>query len=289
LLFSVTAGSLKGGIAKLAQGGSVHAAARHAERGLIPSQRGPTVPTSMYEDGRYAANNPRWHQDDSAWKAGHLAGLLDDDVLAAMRACKPMRVAEIGCGAAGVVAHLGALLAARGVSCALTGYDIAAHALDLAALHHPEVRLLRGDFRSDQEPYDLGLIVDFLEHVEHPEEFLAPAARRFRWLLCHIPLDRHWWGRLTMGRGYEAFLERDRGHLHTYTTRMALDLVTAHGLRIRAWKHTPWGLEWPGRGPKEAVLRVARRIGMSVAPSATVRVLGGASLAVLAEAATVIG
>ena len=72
--------------------------------------------SSRYEDGRYAAANPTWHEEDSPWKAGRIASLLArHGLLPATMAT----VAEVGCGAAGAVGHLGpgcALQRLRGVA-----------------------------------------------------------------------------------------------------------------------------------------------------------------------------
>ena len=48
---------------------------------------------SIYTNGTYLRNNPVWHADDSAWKAGHVATMLERHALA------PQSVCEIGCGA----------------------------------------------------------------------------------------------------------------------------------------------------------------------------------------------
>ena len=37
---------------------------------------------SIYTDGTYLRNNPEWHADDSAWKADHVARLLERNALA---------------------------------------------------------------------------------------------------------------------------------------------------------------------------------------------------------------
>jgi hypothetical protein len=47
---------------------------------------------TIYSDGTYLRNNPGWHADDSAWKAGHVASMLGEHGLAP-RAC-----ARMGCG-----------------------------------------------------------------------------------------------------------------------------------------------------------------------------------------------
>jgi hypothetical protein len=56
--------------------------------------------SDIYTDGRYQAENPAWHSEDSPWKAGKVAGLLTKHGLA------PRTVAEIGCGAGQVLNNL---------------------------------------------------------------------------------------------------------------------------------------------------------------------------------------
>src|SRR5690242_859167 len=80
--------------------------------------------TTIYSDGTYFRNNPDWHVDDSAWKARHVAGILQRN------AVKPASVCEIGCGAGEVLRSLSRELpeAKRFV-----GYDISPDAYRLCA------------------------------------------------------------------------------------------------------------------------------------------------------------
>jgi ubiquinone/menaquinone biosynthesis C-methylase UbiE len=56
---------------------------------------------NIYTDGQYLQNNPTWHGEHSAWKADHIAAMLNKNNVAATT------IAEIGCGAGGVIAELG--------------------------------------------------------------------------------------------------------------------------------------------------------------------------------------
>jgi len=237
-----------------------------------------------YVDGSYGDSNKDWHESDASWKGGHLVSLLSAELIEEFRRRVPLKVAEIGCGTCGVLAAVGSFLRERRIPCELTGYDIAPRPLELAAALHPEVRRRCSDFRQDRDPYDLGLMVDFFEHVERPEEFLGAAHDRFRWMLFHIPLDRNLWGRILRGRSYFSYLLEDRGHLHYYTQRSALALLRGARFRPIRWKYTHWGLERPAPAGRSAKpLRLARRIGRRLLPNLSVRIVGGASLAVLTD------
>src|SRR5579859_2700572 len=86
----------------------------------------PVRPTmdSIYTDGTYLRNNPAWHADDSAWKAGHIAAMLERHALA------PATVCEVGCGAGEVLRALATRLDA---STRFIGYEISPDAFALCA------------------------------------------------------------------------------------------------------------------------------------------------------------
>src|SRR5579862_4867980 len=70
---------------------------------------------TIYTDGTYLQNNPEWHADDSAWKAAHIASLLERNQV------RPHSVCEIGCGAGEILVSLAGKLPG---GAQLTGYDI---------------------------------------------------------------------------------------------------------------------------------------------------------------------
>jgi len=237
---------------------------------------------NIYDNGTYAAANPRWHAQDSTWKAKHLLSLLDDR-LVRQWARQPVSVAEIGCGFGGVLAEFCHRLRRRGVSCSATGYDISSFALGEAARRHPTIRWIGGDFRQVGEGHDIGLVVDLLEHLQEPRALLVSIRRTFSWILFHIPLDENWYGKSLHPDGYYEYLKQDRGHLHYFTKARAFRLLRANGMHVVRWKYTPKGIQLyrPGGGHREPFVRWARLIGMCLWPDLTVRVLGGASLACL--------
>jgi hypothetical protein len=240
------------------------------------------VSPNIYNDSTYLAKNPEWHAKDSDWKAHHLYSLLDESKSILMRS-PSIGIAEVGCGVGGVLASLVSRLQARGIACEAVGYDISAWAIAEASRRHPNLRFINRDFLAGTEIYDLGLIVDVLEHMENPRPFLASAASRFRHMLLHIPLDENWFGRAYYRGAYIEYLKEDRGHLHYFTKKSALTLLRDSSLKIKRYKYTFWGVELQesGGGRIASLLRVFRGIGFRVCPGWAVRVLGGASLACL--------
>lgn len=238
----------------------------------------------IYNDGTYAARHPDWHAEDSDWKAGHLFSLLSPPCLAAMVGHR-VTVVEVGCGYGGVVAAFCKRLESQGIPCDGAGYDISEDAVAGAAKRHPEIRFAPGEWRAGVDPCDIGLMVDVLEHAAEPIRLLEQAKAGFRHTLFHIPLDENCWGKVLRPGRYYQYLREDRGHIHCFTRASAFRLLEAAGLVIERWKYTHWGIELykPGGGRSVPIVRLCRAAGRHFWPDLSVRLFGGASLAVLAR------
>jgi SAM-dependent methyltransferase len=232
---------------------------------------------ARYLDGTYLADNPDWHSADSGFKADEAAKVLPPAVLEDWRRREALRVCEIGCGAGGVLAGLREALATRGVRVAATGYDISPQAIALARERHPELELRCEDFLAGEETYDLGLLIDVLEHLDDPAAFLAAAAPRLEHVLAHIPLEQNLYAWV---RGQQERRRREVGHLHFFHRRSAVALLEGAGYEVLAWRYTAdlrdQGASWRGR-----VFNALLQLGLRLAPELAVHTLGCASLMVL--------
>jgi SAM-dependent methyltransferase len=220
----------------------------------------------------YAARNPGWHTEESAWKAARIGDLLRDEGLS------PRRVVEVGCGA-GEVLHQ---LSTRLPGARFTGFDIAEAALAIGRHREGErLRLVHGEAPAAiDEPWDLLLCLDVVEHVEDCIGFLRRLRPLARDHVLHIPLEA---SAQAVLRGWPLQYARDKvGHLHFFTRETALATVEAAGYEVLAARFTPGALDHP-RSPKARLARLPRRVGAIIAPHATARVLGGFSLLVLAR------
>src|SRR6185437_1887787 len=115
----------------------------------------------------YFRQNPDWHAGDSAWKAAHIAAILQRNNLT------PKHVCEVGCGAGEILLEL-----ARGCpSVRFDGYDISPDAYAICAPKSTDtIRFHLADLLEENRYFDLALAIDVFEHIEDYFSFL----RRFK-------------------------------------------------------------------------------------------------------------
>lgn len=226
---------------------------------------------SIYTDGTYLRNNPAWHQDDSAWKAGHILRMLERNRI------EPNTVCEVGCGAGEILRNLESRMpqATR-----FFGYDISPAAFELArrkATAHVSYKL--GDVLEDSMTFDLVMAIDVFEHVEDYFTFLRKLRAKGRHKLFHIPLELSVQNVLRSRPLVEA--RRSVGHIHHFSRDTAIAALEETGYTILDEFYTSGRTELPGIGWKSSLLKWPRRMVYGVSPEAAVRVLGGYSLMVL--------
>ena len=231
--------------------------------------------SSRYEDGRYATANPTWHEEDSPWKAARIAALLKRHGL------QPATVAEVGCGAGGV---LQALSAGWGPGVRCGGYEVSpdAFARCQGKASPPHLQYHLTDLlAADDARFDMVLAIDVFEHVDDYLGFLRRLRGKGRHTVFHIPLDL---SAQTVLRGTPLLTARQTvGHLHHFTQQTALATLRDAGYEVLDHQYTAGALDLPARHWKAALLKLPRRLLFALAPDLTVRALGGWSLLVLAR------
>jgi SAM-dependent methyltransferase len=199
--------------------------------------------TARYEQGEYLEKVPDWHAADAPWKAGHVLQMMRRHRL------EPRTVADVGCGAGGILVELQAQLDA-GTS--FTGYDISSQAIALCrSRENARLRFHHGDFlRETPETFDLLLCLDVFEHVGNYLEFLRSLRARARRMIFHVPLDLSVQSVARSSR-YMLYMRRRYGHLHYFTAETAFAALTDAGYAIDdafyTWDNEPLG--WPERKP----------------------------------------
>ncbi len=226
-----------------------------------------------YLDTKYAECNPSWDQEDSPWKAALVKHTLERGNL------QPESVAEIGCGAGKVLTEL----SEKFPETRFHGFDIA----PAAAQFWPEctrkgVRFTLGDFLSyGEECYDVVMMLDVIEHLANPFEFLVKVRPRGRHFVFHIPLDL---SALNILREKPLLDARAKvGHLHYFTKSLALALLDECGYEVVDARFTGAAFSAPQRSWKSHVMGLIRRISYMVNRDLAVRLLGGETLIVLAR------
>jgi cyclopropane fatty-acyl-phospholipid synthase-like methyltransferase len=230
--------------------------------------------SSRYTDGDYLEHNPSWDMEDSGWKTSRIEGLLKEVDL------KPSSICEVGCGAGGVLVELRRIFP----DVELFGYDISPDAArfwkehDAAGIHF-EV----GDFfQLTQRYYDVLLLLDVIEHLENPFEFLRRLRGHADLFIFHIPLDL---SASNIIREKPLMLARSKtGHVHYFSKRLAFALLDDCGYEIITWRYTGAAFSSPKSSWKTRLASVARLLAYSVSKDWGVRLLGGETLMVLARA-----
>jgi SAM-dependent methyltransferase len=228
---------------------------------------------TIYSDGTYLRNNPGWHADDSAWKAGHVAAMLERHGLA------PKSVCEIGCGSGEVLVQLARRLPAGP---RYVGYDISPQAYAICAGKSGGALDFRlADLLAEDASYDVALAMDVFEHVEDYFGFLRALKPRARHKVFHIPLEL---SALSVARPRPLIdARRSVGHLHHFSKETALAALEDTGYRVIDHRYTSGRTELGGLGWKTRLLKVPRKAAYALSPDGAARILGGYSLLVLAE------
>jgi Methyltransferase domain len=235
----------------------------------------PITATDRYTDGRYLKKQPDWHVGDSPWKAAHVLAML------ARHNLTPKTICDVGCGAGEILVQLHRHLPP---DVRFTGFEVSPQAQGLCAARRAErLDYRRGDAFTAGEHYDLALMMDVVEHVEDSYGFLRKLRGLAEYKVMHIPLDLSAYAVLgpTLMRGRESI-----GHIHYYTRATALALLRETGYDVLDSCYTFGAIYSPGqrgRSLPATALRLARHAVFLLNKELCVRLLGGASLLVLAK------
>ena len=228
---------------------------------------------SIYTDGTYLSKNPVWHADDSAWKAAHIATMLERHGLA------PRTVCEVGCGAGEILRSLSTRL---DPSTRFIGYDISPDAFALcSAKSGPRMEFRLANILDEDVHFDLAMAIDVFEHVEDYFGFLRKLRTKAEHKIFHIPLEL---SAQMVFRGKPLLdARRSVGHIHHFSKETALATLEDCGYTVIDNFYTSGRTELGNLGWKTQLLKFPRQALYRVNPDAAARVLGGYSLLVLAR------
>jgi hypothetical protein len=221
----------------------------------------------------YGQANPSWDTEDSPWKVDQVVRMMQRHHLA------PASIAEIGCGAGAILAGL------RGhfPNADLYGYDIAPGAACFWSRYaSARIEFTLGDFFQHSHPqYDVLLVLDVVEHLANPFDFLSRLSGHARQHIFHIPLDL---SAVSVLREAPLFHVRKKvGHLHYFTKGLALAMLEESGYQVIDSFYTGAGFTSPQRGWLTRMASFPRRMVRAMAEDVGVRLFGGETLMVLAR------
>jgi SAM-dependent methyltransferase len=227
-----------------------------------------------YLSDDYLKHNPTWDQEDSPWKARLVAEILGRNRIS------PTSICDVGCGAGLVLSELRRLNS----QVDLFGFDIAPALPEFWRQHEGQsIHFQLGDFAEvNRKRYSVVLLLDVIEHVVDPFTFLSrlrPAADYFVFI---IPLDL---SAFTVVRERPLLRQRrEVGHIHSFTKNLALSLLAESGYSVIDARYTGAAFHAPRRTWKTRVAGLPRRLVRIPSADLGVRLLGGETLLVLAQA-----
>lgn len=230
---------------------------------------------SRYKDGSYLNQRPDWHTEDSPWKAENIMHMLEkNDIL-------PNTICEVGCGAGEI---LNQLYTKFSDAVQFTGYDISPDAIKLTVnrandrLHFHQRDILETNL---DNPYDLILLMDVIEHIENIFDFLRGIQSKGQLFMFHIPLDL---SVISVLRGHPLLRSRKEvGHIHYFTRELALELLDETGFEVIDHFFTTGSIDLPRKTMKSWMMRWPRVLLNTINQDLCSRLLGGFSLLVLAK------
>lgn len=229
---------------------------------------------SMYTKGEYLGKNPTWHAEDSAWKAGKILKIIEDNKI------QPRSVGEVGCGAGEI---LNQLYLKMPESVSFSGYEISPQAFALCQEKQTDrLRFYLKDLLADESAvFDVLLVIDVFEHVEDYLGFLKKIRAKGSYKIFHIPLDI---SVQSVGRNTPILKTRkDVGHIHYFTKDTALAALNDAGYEIMDYFYTASAIDLPAKSWLSWLTRWPRKIMYLINQDLAVRLLGGYSLMVLAK------
>jgi len=232
-----------------------------------------------YRDGTYLTHNPDWDRQECLWKAGLVKNVLDEFKI------EPKTVCEIGCGTGDVLVHLKQFYP----NYEFTGYDISPQVEQFWEEHKAEgIHFYCGDFLAlNKQYYDCILLIDVIEHLSDPFKFLDAIQEKPKYFVFQFPLDL---SASTVLREKPLLNARLKvGHIHYFTKGLALAILQDAGFNIMHYRYTKAYLKGPNRSLKTRIAALPRRLVNYIAKDFGVRLLGGETLLVLAEAAGSVG
>jgi SAM-dependent methyltransferase len=228
----------------------------------------------MYTSGEYFEKNPSWHTEDSAWKAGHIARILEQNSI------EPKTVIEVGCGAGEVLSQLQQRL---DKACAFHGYEISPQAFELCQQRaNDRLSFSLKDILEVDVVADVVLIIDLIEHLDDYLGFLRKVKSKGHYKVFHIPLELSMYSILRSDmylKGREAI-----GHIHYFTKNFALAVLRDTGYEVLDHFYTAPFADL--HKPDALASRIARwvRVGLfSLNEDFLSRTLGATSLMVLTK------
>ena len=238
---------------------------------------------NRYVNGEYLSKHSTWHIEHSQRKAQELRSVIPHGYLEKIFNGDSKHVVEIGCGVGGVLSSFAKTLRDESFDNEPIGYDISPDAIRMAKERFGDsVKFVNSVESADVEKASLLLLIDVLEHMVNPTEFLRSVKDRSRYLIIRLPLDKSLWN-VVFGKLPK--LKEELGHLHYYDYKAALALLHESGFKVMNYNFVNnFSDETNRRSLVSKIIYPVRAFTSMLSPSVNSRLFGGNSIVIFAEA-----
>jgi SAM-dependent methyltransferase len=227
-----------------------------------------------YTDGSYWAHRK---DSDSSYKVRLVLSLLESSGIELSR---HFRAVEVGCGQGAFLVPLAHALRERGFAPELLGLDISAKAIEMANARTEGIDFAVGSATEVPSELDLIFLMDVVEHVDQPYDFIRSLACKSRYLVIHLPIE-HSIAHLLLRKPTTSHAEFH--HIHFYSWETAQLLVAELPFRLVSRQFSAASMETVdlARGFSRRALLLARLVIYRLAPRFAPTLAGGSVLLLL--------
>jgi len=214
-----------------------------------------------------------WHEEDSPWKAEKIYQILKDNKI------QPNTIAEIGCGAGGVLLNL---TTHYDESVNFFGFETSKEGFELSkGKEKKNVHYYNKDLLKENDYFDVVLAINVFTRVKDYLGFLSKLKTKGEYKVFHIPLQLTLYFVLRS----QYFQKKDyfQSDYHFFNKDTALGTLQGTGYQIVDYFYTAYSVELPYHSQKEKLLKIPRKILYAINKDFAVKTLGGFSLMVLTK------
>ncbi|MFO0357498.1 MAG: class I SAM-dependent methyltransferase [Sphingobacteriaceae bacterium] len=228
----------------------------------------------IYNNQSYLEQNPLWHQEDAAYKAGFIFELLQRNHISFQT------VGEVGCGSGAVLEELSKCNNNKTIN--YFGFDISKDAINIANKRsNSNLSFYLKDITdsSNTDLFDVLLVVDVIEHLPNYFSFLEAIQKKSTHTVFHIPLDMFVWSLFRENMLIES--KKRVGHIHNFSEDFILSVIEDNGFNIIDKQYTE--PDYTSSSFKQRIVNTLKKLLFKISPRFCSKTLGGYSIMVLCK------
>jgi SAM-dependent methyltransferase len=232
-----------------------------------------TKPYEIYTSGEYLCNNPDWDRADSEWKACNVIKLINKNLI------QPFFIIDVGCGTGGVLVSLKNSIP----NASYKGFDISPDAkIFWDQQTSPGIEFKVADFLSEANSQcDILLLLDIIEHLVDPFDFLTKIKYRSKFFIFHIPLDLS--AQTVLREKPLLKVRKKNGHIHYFTKNLVLSLLEECDYEVIDWFYTGGAFNIKKTKLSGLLAKALRSLFNFINKDISARLLGGETVMILAK------